>query len=304
MSKIKKTPEWKQFEIAITSFLKSLGGNAKITHDKSIPDKDTNTPRQRDIWIESNILGHFPIKVYVSCKFTGKKIDQQKMDAVIGELLSSGAGQGVIYSKTGFTPDAIKKGKKYNIFCCKLYQNKSPELPEILLIKQYHCSTGVGINCLKVPKKINNWDDLLGIKCNSDTITILDDITKCFEYLEKKSLEDNKLNRGLPKNLSLKYSPNNTYHDKIQLQLTILWRIYEADFSGFLINGSYNFTEKKFIGEQKGPIIKIKAGHPGENWKLLKERPQITNNYIITISSNPDFKKNLIKNLSAQLIKG
>ena len=59
------------------------------------------------------------------------------MDAFIGELLSSGAQKGVIYSFSGFTKPAIDKAQAKGISCCRLYQDETTNLPESLLFDAY-----------------------------------------------------------------------------------------------------------------------------------------------------------------------
>ncbi|MFA5923837.1 MAG: hypothetical protein WC856_21515 [Methylococcaceae bacterium] len=61
-------PKWKEFELAVASFLSALDPNAMVTHDAILPDEDTGEPRQRDIWIETQVCHHFNIKILVSCK--------------------------------------------------------------------------------------------------------------------------------------------------------------------------------------------------------------------------------------------
>jgi Restriction endonuclease len=95
-------PIWRQFEKAVAAFLAALEPNARVKHDVSIPDVDTGVPRQRDVWIEVKVLGHFPITIYVSCKDVNRPLSQQSLDAIIGELRSSGANLGVVYSTGGF----------------------------------------------------------------------------------------------------------------------------------------------------------------------------------------------------------
>src|SRR4051794_21313108 len=106
------TPDWEKFELAVATFCQALALNATVTHDVMIPDVDTGLPRQRDVWIEARICDHFVVKILVSCKRYSRKVDSQMLDAFIGELLSSGAHKGVIYSLVGFTRGALAKAKK------------------------------------------------------------------------------------------------------------------------------------------------------------------------------------------------
>ena len=62
----KKTPEWKKFEIAVSTFLAALDPNAKVIHNTRTPDKQTNTPRQRDVVIETRVCNFIDIKILAS----------------------------------------------------------------------------------------------------------------------------------------------------------------------------------------------------------------------------------------------
>lgn len=117
-------PDWKLFELAVARFIKTVGGNARVTHDKRLPDVHTGQPRQRDVWIEWKIAEHYPAKALVSCKYWGEVLDQQDIDHFNGEFLSSGAQIGIIYSRFGYNENAIAKAKHLGFHCCRLFQNE------------------------------------------------------------------------------------------------------------------------------------------------------------------------------------
>gem|GEM_PF-1982878 len=94
--------EWEDFERAVAAFVKALTPGARITHNARLPDRHTGRLRQRDVWIEARI-GPFPVAILVSCKRLKRKINEQDLDAFIGELSSSGAHKGVLYSLAGRT---------------------------------------------------------------------------------------------------------------------------------------------------------------------------------------------------------
>ena len=100
---------WREFEIAVAQFLQTLDPASRVIHDLKQPDGDTGHSRQRDVWIETRFGGHIPIKILVSCKRKKAKLSQQDIDAFRGELLSSNAGMGILYSFSGFTKPALEK---------------------------------------------------------------------------------------------------------------------------------------------------------------------------------------------------
>ena len=122
-------PKWKEFEKAVARFVGALDPKAKVNHDVKLPDFHTSKPRQRDVWIEAKVCNHFPINVLISCKRLKRKLNQKDIDAFNGELASSEARLGVLYSYSGFTVNAIEKAKRLGISCCRLFENKSPDIP-------------------------------------------------------------------------------------------------------------------------------------------------------------------------------
>ncbi|MBI2150580.1 MAG: restriction endonuclease [Acidobacteria bacterium] len=77
------------------------------------------------------------MKLLISCKRYKRKLNQQDIDAFNGELLSSGAHKGIIYSYSGFGKNAVEKAQKIGICCCTLYKDQAPEIPEILKFHAY-----------------------------------------------------------------------------------------------------------------------------------------------------------------------
>jgi len=130
---------WKEFEVAVADFLKAADPNNNVNHNVYLPDKHTKKRRQRDVFLETNLCGFLPIKVLISCKKYKRKLNQQDIDAFYGELISSGAHKGVIYSYSGFNKNAVEKCKVLEISCCKLYHYQPADLPEVLLFDYYCC---------------------------------------------------------------------------------------------------------------------------------------------------------------------
>lgn len=137
--------EWEDFERAVAAFVKALTPGARVTHNAKLPDKHTGRLRQRDVWIEASI-GPFPIKILVSCKRLKRKINEQDIDAFIGELSSSGAHKGVLYSLMGFTMPAVEKAQPRNFLLQTLSQRTGRAtrvsfLDVLLLCGEFRCTT-------------------------------------------------------------------------------------------------------------------------------------------------------------------
>lgn len=118
--------KWRQFELAVAKFVSALDPKATVTPNVYLPDRHTGAPRQRDVWVEAMVCNIFQIKILISCKLLQRKFNEQDMDAFLGELQSSSANMGVIYTARGFTEQALEKANLNNITCCKLYQDQPP----------------------------------------------------------------------------------------------------------------------------------------------------------------------------------
>ena len=157
-------PDWKKFEIAVTKFVEALDPSAKVTHDAKLPDIHTNTIRQRDVWVEAKVCQHFPVKILISCKRKNRKLNQQDIDAFNGELISSGARLGVIYSFSGFASNAIEKANTLGISCCMIFENEPPNIPEnIVFAKSYCCTPRMQLSVvspLDPHWDLKTWNDL------------------------------------------------------------------------------------------------------------------------------------------------
>lgn len=307
-------PEWKEFEVAVARFVKALDPNASVTHNVRLPDIHTGTVRQRDVWIEARVCQHFPIKALISCKKKKRRMDQGDIDAFIGELNSSGANLGVIYSYSGFSKNSIQKAKKLGISCCKLYQNEPPDIPDsIIITSSYCCTPRISISIvapLDPSWNIKNWRDLFSLSFEEgETVkSVLDVIVDSYFRGEAKAKQNlNKDSLFPPAWYSkLSLSGDLTKERTITILIRGLWNIYEGQVEAYLLDGSYNFTWNEFIGSQSSPVIDLHGSHPGPGWKLLDEVPKVnsTRGHIksIIILSGGNAKEALLNHLGSQPI--
>ena len=280
MDKLKDKP-WKIFEVAVSNFIDALDPNASVTHDAMVPDRDTGTPRQRDVWIEAKVANHFPIKVLVSCKRYRKKLNQMDIDHFNGELASSEAQLGVIYSHAGFAENAIKKAKLLGISCCQLYHGSQPDIPgKIVFASSYACYPQISI-ALGLPLdpfwKIKKWNDFFEVVLHDDgeEISGIDVINK--HYLEGEKAARVKMKKGeiFPPSWQnvIRY-----VDDVSKKELTIIingkWEIYEGRLEAHLVNGSYNFTSDEFVGGVYTPALNVRENNPGAGWKLIESKSE------------------------------
>ena len=301
--------DWLEFELSVKKFIEALDPHASVTHDARLPDVHTGSPRQRDIIIEAKICNHYTVKVLVSCKRYVRPVNIQHIDAFNGELISSSAHKGVIYSYSGFTKNAIKKCQALGISCCQLFQNKTGTIPATLtLFNTFCCSIKAVMEVFKPldPEwRIHQWKDLYALKNPGDSETMLDSLVVAFDKCEKVSLADkNSRSFPEPKGMSFKLENSDPSIGALEFQIRCLWRVYRGEWDASLINGSYSFSENVFAGTQASPIIDTQSGTQGKGWTLLSEVPEsIGDNSMLIILHGTKIRAGLLsianKNVNA-----
>ncbi len=269
--KSKANPPWKQFELAVATFLKALNHpKTAVRHDFREADRQTQRPRQRDIWIETQLGGLFTVKILVSCKKLARKLNETDIDHFFGELYGSRAGLGVLYSYSGFNDAALEKAAALNISCCVLLDNQAPSIPEQLIMNAYCCSSQLGLSIAippQFPPGSVTWNDIFEIQQpdGQDLLTVL---VETFKQLEATSISDIGPSVFFPKQMTAAFQLfAETW--RAEVQLTMRWKIYRAKLAAYLLSGTYSFTDKAFVGTLSTPAIDMKGLHPGEGWELI-----------------------------------
>jgi hypothetical protein len=278
MSNSEANSQWEQFEKAVAVFVQALTPNAMVKHSPRLPDKHTGLPRQRDVWVEA-CVGMFPVKILISCKRLKRKINEQDMDAFVGELQSSGAHKGVVYAFSGFNGPAITKAKALSISCCKLYQNEPAELPDSLHFVFYCCSQAWRLWWKS--EAVDQWakasiDELFAVKNPpDDSKTMLEMLLENFTEGEERAVQHATSTGRFPENWTASLEIRTEAEEVSPLIISIdgIWKVYKGKLEAHLLNGSYSFTENVFAGSQTSPSIDMKGSHPGPGWELIAERP-------------------------------
>jgi hypothetical protein len=277
----KSEPSWRAFEQAVAHFVSALDPSARVEHDARMPDGDTGARRQRDVWVEGKLCGLFPIKVLISCKRYKRVLNESDIDHFLGELASSGAHKGVIYSHSGFNSKALEKAKKRGVSCMRLYQDEAPEIPEVLVISHAYCCYPRFVLALlwkHDPRgQLLTWSDLLN-RPTGETDTnrkLIDFISVTFRDFQTTSLQKSHSDGEFPRDWTYEC----TFEDpddpdiRARIRFAEVWRIFEAKLEAYNVNGSYSFTEKQFVGRITTPFIDTWSSEPGPGWTLLGERP-------------------------------
>lgn len=265
------TREWQSFELAVAAFLQALDPAAKVEHDRIVPDADTGRPRQRDVWISTSIGGHIPIEILVSCKRRRTKLSQQDMDAFVGEMKSSRAHKGVIYSASGFTGPALEKAQKHLITCCTLLDNAPPPLPESLVFVGYCFREQFRYTLFRPPGATVTPMQALNLTIVEANETVNAATLLCARFAENRG----RVRAQVPKD---PLAPETWSADvaavidnqEVVLRLESAWAVYRAKLSSWLLNGSYALTEGDFKGSFSMPWIDQQSAHPGPGWERVE----------------------------------
>ncbi len=298
-------PEWKQFEVAVAKLVASLDPQATVRQNVHLPDVDTGQLRQRDVWVEAKVSGHYPIKVLISCKRWSRKLNVEDIDHFIGECRSSGAHLGVLYSYLGYTKTAIKKAKKLGICCCRLYTGQPPDIPDSLPFQSYCCIPQISVMLVEKPDPawcLIGWNDLFDIEMGEDDKTLLDHIVATFYEGESKAFSDSR-RKGefLPSDLATKIEIPEKGRSPLKITLRLIWQIYRAKFEAHLLDGSYVITSDDFKGTQLGPVIDLRGPSPGPGWDLLDRRPsELENRGMVIILQHGNVKEALQQQLGPE----
>lgn len=108
----KRSNDFQRLIAAIEGQLAPLG--AVVTESKLIKEKSSDTEREIDIAIESNVGPH-RVLIAVECRDQRRRADLEWIDGLIGKYRDLPVGKIVAVSRSGFTKTAIKKAKEVNI---------------------------------------------------------------------------------------------------------------------------------------------------------------------------------------------
>jgi hypothetical protein len=260
------------FEVAVERFARTLDPSANVYRDYKVPDRDTGTLRQCDVWIDARFGGHYPLSILVSCKDWGEKLDIGDIGTFCNEVRSTCASFGVIYSRAGFTQPAIAKAKSNGIVCCRLYQNQPADLPlSIPLWWHYTATPRLALDV--VSGRVSEldgarWGDLFkaipGLKEN---------LEQAFYKLEDHILHQMKETMSAPVACYSEHAIGAVDSGElIRIRLSCGWRRYRARAEAVLLNGSYCYQNHNFTGTVTGPSVDMESTEPGSGWEELQEQ--------------------------------
>lgn len=289
-----------EYEKAVYDFVKTLDTNAKVMFNYYVPDRDTEKPRQCDVWIDAKFGNFFPLSFYVSCKEYNRKIDQHKIESFFGEMYSRRATNGVIFSKLGFSKPAIEKAEKLGISCCRLFQNEPTDIKSILLFSHYACypSIVLELHGIKDIQNIEIWNDLFNVEI--DGKKVVDYINETYSIDQSRMLDKANKFAEFPKDWEddIKIYEHNS-NKEVKIKIVGKWRLYTARQEAVLYNGSYCYNGSgAFRGSFTGPPIDTQGDNPGPAWALITEKgSKLPENRIVFCPYITEIKRQLIEKI-------
>jgi hypothetical protein len=278
---------------------------AKVQHNAKLPDRDTKRRRQHDVWVEAKICQHFPVRLLISCKRYGRKLHQGDIDTFIGELLSSRAHKGVIYSYSGFGEAALQKAEVHGICCCRLFQDEPADIPSSLSFTTHYCCTPQ-IKLTVSPAPLPNcgfatWGDLLEHPLPDGSGLVVEAISMEFKSAESEAVSSAPSASVFPQPFDASVTvPASGSGPPLTLTAHARWKFYRSRLEFVLLAGSYSYSSGDFLGSIHGPWIDRLSMHPGPGWEQIEEPPAELTNASLVILYNADTRSALLQNLGQQ----
>jgi hypothetical protein len=300
---------WLEFEKAVACFAAAMDSNARVCHNAKLPDRDTKRPRQRDVWIEAKVCGHFPVHVLVSCKRYARKLHQGDIDTFVGELASSGAHKGVLYAYSGFNAAALEKAAAHGICCCRLFQNEPSEIPLSLSFGDHYCCAAQIQLQLSPGSQLDwgfrTWGDLLLTPIPGEGGLVVDAVTKAFHEAEHKAVLEARLTGPFPHPFEASLLvPASNSHPSFQITAFGRWKVFRSRQEFVLLNGSYSHTTGDFRGSIYGPSIDRLSTHPGPGWEQIDELPLSLTNTTVAVLYRADTRSALLESQGPHVFSG
>ncbi len=267
----------KDFELAVYAFAQTLDPKAEVIFDHKVRDRETGDLQQVDVWINATIGGHTPLSVLVSCKDDARKIDNQKMKAFLGELRSTSASTGIIYSRMGFTRPALKKAKMNGIACCRMYRDQPADLPHLVWLKSFACAPKLSIELPELDQwPFQAWRELLDyvLETSEGRLSIADLIVRNFNEGTREALRSHNVDGNI--------FPDDWYADVTitahtftgVVRLRCHWKRYVGRLEAHLLNGSYSILNDNYRGTLAMPILDMQGSTPGAGWEEISDNPK------------------------------
>ena len=227
------------------------------------------------------------------------------MDAFIGQLQSSGAHKGILYTITGFTRPALEKAAVHGISCCRLYQNAPADIPGALYFSFYCFASSLALGWQSTIR--DDWEDIMVAELfnitDAEGKSAMDLLIDSFWQAQELEYDKVVSKRLLPQpwKAAIEISVFGDKASPLIIKLSGIWRVYRAKVEGHLLNGTYIFDEDKFVGSQSTPSIDMRGPEPGPGWEQVKDYPeQLMPDVGIVILKGGNARELILENFGSQ----
>lgn len=173
--------------------------NAKITESAMLYDSESETEREIDILIESNLL-NCNIKIGVECTATSRPLDVRAIESFREKHRKVGINQTIVVSKKGFASTAKKYAKKNNIrlltFNDAKSENWSKKFERLKDLSIYARNYSLRSLSVVFPESANEkfvFDNHVEVKVNDELISVHQFAMDCFQSANVSKLASREL---------------------------------------------------------------------------------------------------------------
>ena len=280
--------DWRLFERAVAAFVSALEPTAAVRVNARLPDLHTGRLRERDVWVETSFGGVFPLRILISCKRLRRPLNEQDVDAFAGELASSGAHKGVLYSYRGFTTPALEKAAVLGICACRLLQEESADIPLQLPFRAFCVVPAISVGLLAPPpatRPLSTFADLFAIRSGPDDSgapfgSFVASVLTQAHSDAVAALTPADAVPGVRERVV-------TIHDKtgetpdIQVYIGLKWQVYRGTALITLLNGTYSYSTGQFVGTQ-AITVRPPGPLPDGDWELTDAIQEVSESCGVT----------------------
>jgi hypothetical protein len=218
------------------------------------------------------------VRILISCKDHRHPLDIEHITAFQGQIGSTGASMGIIYSRAGFTQPALDKAKAAGLVCCRLYQNQSADIPDHLILPAYHARSRASLRFVPEggpAEHLRTWGDLFDLPADDGTGaaatgTVLDLIQKVFHGAGRRALAG-PFEGPFPKAWEEHIGIIAPWAERLAIAVCGSWRRFRSRAEAHYLAGSYCFASESFHGSQASPSIDTMNEDPGPGWEEISD---------------------------------
>jgi hypothetical protein len=281
---VKEIKPWRAFEQAVFAFLQLLleyDPNATVRYNPPKIDRDTGKKQQVDAWIDYKIGGHLPVKMLISCKDHGRKLDVGDIRTFIQERDDSGATAGALYSRSGFTQDAVKKAQSRGIGCFQLWRDRPADSTVKEVYRWYWCCDSgalIDVDLGEIESPPKTWGEFFAYRIpkNGYDESVAECLQAAYQTGKERAIKEQAARPGIsvfPDDFACRVDLEDSPGRTTKVTIICRWRRFQGKLSASLLNGSYCLETGEFAGTITGPPIHVTFPPPASDWQELSLNP-------------------------------